>query len=112
MSATLAQVVSDFEEIASGSIVARCRKAVQTGQAVWVWDPEVNGVVGLVMTSNPRRALVVVYSEGTDFEVDGELLEKFQEATTCPRCDGAVAYGAWECFHCGCDISDLDESWS
>jgi len=73
---TLARVVADFEEIASGSIVARCRKAVQTGQAVWIWDPEVETTAGLVLKADQKRALVVVYSEGTDFEVDDELLEK------------------------------------
>lgn len=42
--------------------------------STWVYDPEVEGVVGLVQEGT-RDAVVVVYVDREDFEVDEERFE-------------------------------------
>ena len=72
----LADVVATFETNADEAVVASCRQLVAAGRAVWVWDPEVETTTGLVLADNRRRAVVVVYDLGADFELDFELLEQ------------------------------------
>jgi hypothetical protein len=74
MSKNLTQIVASFETIANTETVTQARRAVEKGEAIWIWDPEVDGVVGLVLVGNTNRALVVVYDEGSDFEADEEHL--------------------------------------
>lgn len=52
---------------ADGWVVANAARLVESGAAVWIFDPEVPGVVGLVRPGT-RRALVVVYVDDEDFE--------------------------------------------
>ena len=73
--ATLTEVVAAFEASADPKLVARCRRLVRSGRARWEWDPYVDNTVGLVRTllGDRRRAYVVVYDLGADFEVAEEL---------------------------------------
>lgn len=43
------------------------------GRAVWQWDPEVDGVLGLVHSENRRKAFMVIYDHGRDFECSDEI---------------------------------------
>lgn len=53
---------------------ALCARAVEAG-CRWVWDPEVDNVVGLVRPDSARRAYVVVYVLEDDFESDADFEE-------------------------------------
>lgn len=57
---------------AAKRVVKAADRMVAAGAAEWIRDPEVSGVVGLVRTGT-RRALVVVYLQDGDFEVDDDF---------------------------------------
>jgi hypothetical protein len=42
-------------------------------KAEWRYDPEIPGVVGLVLKENRRRAVLIVYLEDRDFEEGSEF---------------------------------------
>lgn len=75
MRTTLGDVVATFEGIADRELVDEIWRLLMTGAVQWIWDPEVHTTAGLVLASDQRRAVVVVYDLGADFEVDAELLE-------------------------------------
>jgi hypothetical protein len=66
---------SVLTEVALPEIVDQCKRAVEAGAARWLFDPEVANVVGLVKAGTYKRALVVVYLDDKDFEVDDDALE-------------------------------------
>lgn len=59
---------------ADPALVAAVEAKVESGEAHWRLDPHVDGVVGVVLTADPNRALVVVYVRDRDFECDETLL--------------------------------------
>jgi hypothetical protein len=62
-----------FREMAAKDVVTATEKMVAEGTAMWVADPQVVGVIGLVYTGT-NKALVVVYIKSKDFECDDEVL--------------------------------------
>jgi hypothetical protein len=63
-----------FHQDADRALVKKVDKLVASGEAVWILDPAVEGVVGLVRSDDRRHALVVVYVMDSDFEVADELM--------------------------------------
>lgn len=58
-------------EVADEIVISRADQLLKAGKAVWVFDPEVPGVVGLVKAVEGRltnQALLVVYVDIRDFE--------------------------------------------
>lgn len=74
MSKTLDEVATAWAEDADERLVAHVKREVEAGNLHWRWDPEVDGVAGLVLTASPNRAMVVVYGDG-DFECDDVAFE-------------------------------------
>lgn len=69
-------------EQAEPAVADRAALLAATGQATWVWDPEHEGVLGLVKPGT-WRALVVVYLAGSSPSVprdDFEVAEEFYPA--------------------------------
>lgn len=58
---------------ADQSVIDQAELLVLTGSHVWVFDPEVSGVVGLVRVGEPRRADLIVYTEDYDFEESSDF---------------------------------------
>lgn len=54
--------------------------ALDNGLAKWRDDPEHTGVVGLVLTADTDRAVVLVYMEEEDLEFDFEWLNEMYRA--------------------------------
>jgi hypothetical protein len=63
-----------FREIAATELVELIDELVAEEVARWRRDPEVVGVVGVVLESEPNRALVVVYLDDEDFSYDDARL--------------------------------------
>lgn len=57
-----------FKEEATPAFVRYADRLIEEDKAHWVADPHVEDVVGLVRTSDPNTALVVVYLAQNDFE--------------------------------------------
>ena len=51
-------------------------RLVAEGRGVWIDDPDVDGVCGLVFTEDRRRAWLVVYVTARDFETGVEFEEE------------------------------------
>lgn len=62
-----------LQTAAEPKLFTTLRRAVDAGVAEWRDDPIVPGVVGCVLAGT-NRALVVVYVDQNDFEVDEQLL--------------------------------------
>jgi hypothetical protein len=62
-----------FRKMAADYVVKAADEKVASGEASWQLDPQVEGVVGLVLNGT-NRALVVVYVKDQDFECDEERL--------------------------------------
>jgi len=60
-------------------------KLVADGKATWILDPEVKGVIGLAHAEDPRRAYVIVYVTGQDFEIDEDALYGTETKLPGPR---------------------------
>ncbi len=50
----------------------RARKLVEAGTHGWAWDPQVDGVVGLLRRGT-NRADIVVYLDDDDFETSDDF---------------------------------------
>ena len=59
---TMQARIAVFEADADDDVVRVTRKAVQDGTHEWIWDMQVNGVVGLVETGT-NKGLVIVYAD-------------------------------------------------
>jgi hypothetical protein len=57
----------------------RTRALVRAGSHRWLYDPEVPGVVGLVLRDQPTRAVVIVYLASAEGGEDFETGEGFEE---------------------------------
>lgn len=69
---TAKQVAAEIlADMADQSVIDRADQLLKAGKAVWIFDPEVPGVVGLVKAVEGRltnEALLVVYVDLQDFE--------------------------------------------
>jgi hypothetical protein len=57
----------------------RTRALIRAGSHRWSYDPEVPGVVGLVLADRPTRAVVLVYLATAERGEDFETGEGFEE---------------------------------
>jgi len=80
-------------KVADAELLAQTRQLADTDDYVWVWDPDVSFVAGLVRRSAQRRALVVVYVADEDFEHDDEALADAVEAVTVSKGHKPMAPG-------------------
>jgi len=62
-------------EIMADDLRADLERIVDAGGAYWGLDPEVPGVVAIIVSGTERKALAVVYLADEDFEVDEERVE-------------------------------------
>jgi hypothetical protein len=60
---------------ADPQVTTAAQRSVEAGTHRWVYDPDVDGVVGLVLTSDARQSVLTVWLEAEDFEVDHGWLE-------------------------------------
>lgn len=58
-----------LREEASPEVTEKAARLVLEGKAQWVFDPQVDGVVGLVRPDEPNRAFIVVWYTDGDFEI-------------------------------------------
>jgi hypothetical protein len=83
---SLTEKVAMWKEEADETLVKHVDQLIAAKHAGWRWDPEVDGVVGLVVLGT-NRALVVIYS---DDECDWELDSRLEEALCSGMLDGMV----------------------
>lgn len=67
-----------LHEWADETLVAMIESLMHSGAGVWVFDPEVDRVVGFVKPGT-NRAAVVVYLNDNDFETDENLEELLEQ---------------------------------
>lgn len=74
----LTRGVDYFESVAAPFLVAKARDLVEDEKARWVLDPYAKGVIGLVprYQGADAPALVIVYVEDEDYEVDESMYEE------------------------------------
>lgn len=65
-------VIRSWEADADEALVKHVNQLRNDGLANWMWDPEVEHVLGLVPVATPNRALVIIYPDG-DWEMAAEL---------------------------------------
>jgi len=63
--------LSVLDGFADPALIQRADEAVAAHTHVWVWDPQVDHVVGLIR-KNTNRADIIVYVEDDDFEVSDD----------------------------------------
>lgn len=65
---------TDFlAELADRRIVKTVKALIDSGEAQWLWDPQVDNVLGLTPVGDPTVALLVIYVADRDFEVSTTL---------------------------------------
>lgn len=72
MRSEITRAIALFNDQAATSYVDAATQMVADRLAIWVRDPEVPGVVGL-LDREDGRALVIVYLEYNDFEVTEDM---------------------------------------
>lgn len=70
----LSAIMRAWEGEAEPELVEHIRAAITAGVLAWRWDPEVDGVAGIVHVASPNKAVVVVYADG-DWECDERAVE-------------------------------------
>ena len=68
-----------FAEMADSRIVKKVQDLIDSGKAEWIYDPQVDGVLGLVKVGDPTCALVVLYTDPLDFECAGDTAEAAEQ---------------------------------
>lgn len=70
---TIEKAKALLREHAQDYVMETADRLVREGTAVWVDDPEVFNVVGLVHADKQNRAYIVVYLEDNDFETSEDF---------------------------------------
>lgn len=74
--ATATEVAAKIlSEIAAPIVLEKAEQAVADGTHSWVFDPSVDGVLGLIK-NNTNQAVIVVYVNDEDFECDEEWVHR------------------------------------